>query len=152
MSGVHLRYQYRDLGAVPAMAALAFYFDDLTPLMDELGAEIEDQTVERFQTNIAPDGSPWLPSLRVQEAQGNARTLVDRAHLRDSITRLSSARQTQVGSNVIYAAIHQSGGETGRGGSVELPERPYLGLNDENEGELKPIADDYYLRALGGGL
>lgn len=152
MSGLNLTYTYADLGNEPAMIRLAAMFDDLTPLMDDLGAEIEDQTLERFETNIAPDGSPWLPSLRVQQAQGNAQTLVDKGHLRDSITRNSGPRMTQVGTNVVYAAIHQFGGETGRNKSVEMPARPYLGISDENERELIYIARDFHDHALGGNL
>ncbi|MGJ8563842.1 MAG: phage virion morphogenesis protein [Alphaproteobacteria bacterium] len=150
MGGVHYSYHVQDFGSVPALIRLAAYFDDLTPLMDELGAEIEDQTVERFQTNLAPDGTPWLPSERVNQAQGNALTLVDSAHLRDSVTRAAFPRSVQIGTNLIYGAIHQAGGETGRNHSTVLPARPYLGLSEDNGDDLIPIADDYYLRAFGG--
>ena len=152
MSGVGLIYSYRDLDASPALARLSENFKDLTELMDALGAEIEDQTVERFTTNIAPDDSPWLPSRRVEQAGGAAKTLVDRAHLRDSITRESNTRSTEIGSNIVYAAIHQFGGEAGRGQSVKLPARPYLGISEDNERELGLIVRDYYELAFGGSF
>ena len=150
MNGLDLRYTYADLGNEPAMDILAVMFDDLSPLMDELGAEMEDHTLERFDTNVAPDGSPWLISVRAAAQSG--KTLVDKGHLRDSITREASAREVKVGTNVVYAAIHQLGGETGRNHSVTMPARPYLGVNEDNQQDLIYIAVDYHDRALGGNM
>jgi phage virion morphogenesis protein len=34
-----------------------------------------------------------------------------------------------VGTNRVYAAIHQLGGQAGRGRKVTIPARPYLGVS-----------------------
>lgn len=53
--------------------------------------------------------------------------------LRQSITRepvkkVGGAFQVKIGpQRVVYAAIHEFGGRAGRGGSVRIPARPYLG-------------------------
>ena len=42
----------------------------------------------------------------------------------------------EVGTNVKYAAIHQFGGRAGRGHRAEIPARPFLGVADEDWGEI----------------
>jgi hypothetical protein len=41
-----------------------------------------------------------------------------------------------VGTNVVYAAIHQMGGQAGRGGRVKIPARPFLMVQDEDWREI----------------
>lgn len=83
---------------------------DLSPVMDEIGASLERSTVRRFETGTAPSGVPWKPSQRAGEQAGQ--TLVDTGRLRDSLGRQASEDEVIVGTNVVYAAIHQFGGKT----------------------------------------
>jgi len=97
-------------------------------LMEDIAGIYESSTLERFETNIAPDGTPWVQSQRVQQAQGNAKTLLETGtHLRDTITTDSGQDFAQVGTNSPIAAIHQAGGKAGRNRSVKIPARPYIG-------------------------
>jgi len=110
--------------------------DDMTPVMRAIGAVVVNQTDEAFEQGQSPAGKPWKPSARVREKGGQ--TLIDSARLRNSITSEASAKQVEVGTNVIYAAIHQLGGvirpKTKKalafGGivrkSVTMPARPFL--------------------------
>ena len=45
--------------------------------------------------------------------------------------------RAEIGTDMIYAAIHQFGGLAGRGHVVEIPARPYLGVRDEDWPEIK---------------
>ena len=41
-----------------------------------------------------------------------------------------------IGSNKVYAAIHQLGGQAGKNKKVTIPARPYLKLTDDNLEEI----------------
>ena len=91
------------------------------------------------------------------------KTLVDSARLMQSITSNASDTGVEVGTNVLYAAIHQFGGtiraKTSRGlrfkigkgrdaswatrQSVTIPARPFLGIDAEDEAEIIQIATDW---------
>ena len=41
-----------------------------------------------------------------------------------------------IGSNKVYAAIHQLGGQAGKNKKVEIPARPYLKLTEDDFDEI----------------
>jgi len=108
-------------------------------VMDEVGRYLVASTLRRFERERAPDGSPWLKSARALAEGG--RTLTDTGRLRGSIAHTVSdgGRAVEVGSNVVYAAIHQFGGRAGKGRRVRLPARPYLGIDDRDRTEILRI-------------
>jgi phage virion morphogenesis protein len=160
---------YEVKGSEEALADLAravAAFDDATPLYDNIGAGLVISTQERFETESGPDGSPWPQSIRVKFEGG--KTLSDTRRLVGSLTHEANASGVAVGTNVIYAAIHQVGGVIkaktskglrfragGNGGwvtkqSVTIPARPFLGLDDEDEAMISDIAGDYLEQAMAG--
>lgn len=134
---------------------------DLTPVLDDIGAELESSTLERFETNIAPDGTPWEPSKRGAETK--TPTLVLDGDLRDSIHYVVEGDAVEVGSNLIYSAIHQTGGTitakgealafTVFGGdmvlvqSVTIPKRAYLGMSANDNDAVLQILGEHLVRA-----
>ena len=82
--------------------------DHPRPLFDEIGASLVVSTQMRFERGEGPDGNPWPPSLRAIVEGGQ--TLVDTARLKGSISHEASDTGVAVGTNVLYAAIHQFGG------------------------------------------
>ncbi|MBL8500039.1 MAG: phage virion morphogenesis protein [Nitrosomonas sp.] len=78
-------------------------------VMREIAQYGEDSTKRRFAAGQAPDGTAWKPSLRAKKT--GTKTLIDTSRLVRSITRESGDDFAEWGSNVIYAAIHQFGGE-----------------------------------------
>lgn len=54
-----------------------------------------------------------------------------RGELLASITSYYDESLAIVGTNKVYAAIHQFGGKAGRGKKVEISNRPYLKLGEE---------------------
>lgn len=158
------------LDDVAPRAALGRVVDasaDMTPLMDDIGALLVAGAVERIgQTNEAPDGSPWPKSLRATLEGGP--TLHDSGQLMRSINAQPEARSVMVGSNMIYAGVHQEGmtirprngkalvftlanGETAVVGSVTIPARPYLGISADEGTEIEELALAYFVEAFGGG-
>lgn len=117
--------------------------------MAAIGDALVASTVERFDAGEGPDGTPWEPSQRAVAEGG--KTLVDTGRLRGSIGYEASPAHVSVGSNVVYARIHQLGGQAGRGHAVTLPARPYLGISEEDAKEARAILADHLRGALGGG-
>ena len=143
----------RTAGVEIESAALNAVFERLAAVlanpaaaMDQIGRYLVASTLRRFERERAPDGSPWLKSARALAEGGH--TLTDTGRLRGSIahTVTDGGRAVEVGSNVLYAAIHQFGGRAGRGRRVTLPARPYLGIDDRDRDAIARILS----RALEG--
>lgn len=169
MSGVAIRLSFSDLGALGSLKAVQETLGDLRPVLEDIGSELESSTVERFQTNVSPDGVAWPQSLRARESGG--RTLVQSTALRDSVNyRVDGSNAVEVGAGGIardYAAIHQFGGTiTAKGKalrfrlasgqfvtvrSVRIPARPYLGLSAADRKAIPEIAQEHMRLALASG-
>nr|WP_276608546.1 phage virion morphogenesis protein [Caulobacter sp. SLTY] len=77
------------------------------PLMRALGAYLRSSTRERFETQTAPDGSRWKPSIRAQ--LGGGVTLVDHGILRDSFIDSAGEDFARVGTSDVRAGTFQFG-------------------------------------------
>ncbi len=139
--------------------------DDSAGLFDAIGAALVISTVDRFELETGPDGKKWPASLRAKTTGG--KTLTDKGVLVGSITHNATSEGVEVGTNQIYAAIHQLGGtikakngkylkfKGGDGGfamkaSVTIPARPFLGIDDADEKEIAATATDWIMKPLGG--
>lgn len=148
MSGVKLHIDIDDRRIQQVLSRLIETGQNLAPVMEDIATYGETSTRDRFKDGIGPDGTPWKQSQRVQERGG--KTLIDHGHLLDSIVNNAGKDFAEWGSNAIYAAIHQAGGEirpknksalffrlpdgTGRRvKKVTIPARPFLGINAEDE-------------------
>lgn len=146
MAGVLFEVTASD--ATGAIGAVIARLGDATLFMDEVGSVLTNSAAHRIGvTNLAPDGTPWKPSQRATET--GTPTLHLSGLLMRSITQQPAADHVLVGSNVLYAAVHQMGaakgslgvststGRNGRRYSVnspwgDIPARPYLGLSEED--------------------
>jgi phage virion morphogenesis protein len=129
MTGVTLNVQLDDTAARDALAGLGAALTDLTPLMDRIGSMLQLSTDQRFETETGPDGQRWKPSRRAQREGGKTLTLS--ARLRQSITHRASAEAVEIGTNVVYAAIHQFGGTIDMPARTQTIYRHYDERNDE---------------------
>jgi phage gpG-like protein len=110
MSGALMRVELVDQDiALASLGDLIARTGNPTPLFENIGLSLVTSTQRRFDTGVGVDGSPWPPSLRVIAHGG--KTLVLSARLYRSITFTASATGVEIGTNVIYAAIHQFGGD-----------------------------------------
>jgi len=135
---------------------------DLRPAWRAIGQQAVTFTKNRFTTSRAPDGSSWQPSRKT-----SGLTLVLKGLLLRSISaRPATNDGVDVGSNRVYAGIHQSGGviraKTAKGlrfrvgpngawvskREVDIPKREYLGVNDQEMDAYGRIL----LRHVGGPL
>ena len=146
MVGLQIHLRADDAEVKRVLAGLVRRGQDLTPAMDEIGSMLVASTIDRFERETGPDGRRWTPSQRVLKHGGQ--TLTDTGRLRSSITHRAGRNFVAVGTNVIYAAIHQLGGKAGRGHAADIPARPYLGIDADDETEILEILRDH----LVGGL
>ena len=122
-------------------------------LVDRAGAE----------ANLAAEGRPkWQPLAASTIAQREKHGTWPGKILQVSSGGLAADISTEVGSTFVrvgsgkeYAAIHQLGGEAGRGRKVHIPARPFLpftGEPDSGSGKLQPEAEEAILDIVLGHL
>lgn len=137
------------------LSGIARKLGDLAPVMRQIAGIMQDAVEENFDQEGRPS---WKPSRRA-EAQGG-RTLQDTGRLAASITSRATGNQAMVGTNVVYAAIHQFGGHTGphtilpknkkalfwpgarhpvksvKHPGSDIPARPFLSLTESDWGKI----------------
>jgi phage virion morphogenesis protein len=118
-----------------ALNQLAARVEDLTPVMDALGQVLVTRSDLSFRREETPWGQRWTPlsEVTLERRRGtSAQILRDTGRLAASITARASRTQVQVGTNVVYAAVHQFGNplnqfyNTPRGARAPIPARPFL--------------------------
>lgn len=167
MTGVQLTASLADLGLSDGFDDVATAAGDMTDLMGKIGSVLINGARERIGiTNVSPDGVAWPQSLRAKEDGGP--TLHDTGLLMESINSESAPDHVKVGSNLIYAGVHQSGAtitaKNGKGlsftlangeqvvvGSVTIPARPYLGISEEERAQIEDVTIAHFNSLLGGG-
>lgn len=79
----------------------------------------------------------------------NRKVLIKEGHLMDSINYQASNTGVEVGTNRVYAAIHQFGGPAGRKNKrVKIPARPFLVIQDEDMTEIKRVLERHLSEGL----
>jgi phage virion morphogenesis protein len=156
MSGASIEIQVDDKLVRRAFAQLERLMDDTMPIMSATGTALVASTHMRFVTQTDPDGQAWSALNPAYAAtKRNSRILTESGRLRDSINSEAGSDQVRVGTNAIYAAIHQFGGAIKpvsathlifrigdrlvKADSVTLPGRPFLGISLEDEAEIAEI-------------
>jgi phage virion morphogenesis protein len=131
---------------------------DLAPAMRKIAQTLAKVTEDNFEAEGRPkwkalsevtvhmrlggskaykkDGKLTAAAQRRKDA--GLRILQDTGQLASSVTTRSDTSSATIGSNLVYAAIHQFGGDAGRGKKVSIPARPYLPITAD--GELQPEA------------
>jgi len=126
-------------------------------ILEDIGSYAVSSTQNRFIEEQDPDGKDWNASYRSENEGGQI--LRDSNILFQSLTYDASSNHVSWGSNIIYAAIHQFGGDIlpKNGGKlkfkigghfitankVTIPARPYMGVNDADEAEFMNIIEDH---------
>jgi phage virion morphogenesis protein len=119
---------------------LAEKTSDLRPLMRNIAGIMADSVEENFAQQGRPKWQQLAKSTieqRVKAGKWPGMILqLSQGGLASSITSHYDENSAVVGTNKVYAAIHQFGGKAGRGKNVEIPTRPYLKLGDSENTEI----------------
>ena len=130
-----------------------------------IGMAVVKGARRRIRNGQTPDGAPFAPLLPAYAAgKRGPRILRASGRLMGSISSRVGADQVEVGTNLVYARVHQLGAtitpkKAGRlvfrlGGRlvkakrVTIPARPYLGLDPEDERKILDVLELTILRAL----
>jgi phage virion morphogenesis protein len=155
-----------DLREVESLAAILnkakLSTKDRMSLLGNIGAEVEAQTQERFDTQTDPEGNPWKALAQktkdyyIENGFGGGSLLVKGGGLRDSVESQVGSWSVLVGATKVYAAIHQFGGDIvpksaaalfvpgyGRLKKVTIPARPYVGISSDNAAEIAIIVQQF---------
>lgn len=151
MSGAFITLEAEGLDAVAArINALAdprLQADGLAAV----GGLIESQTRARFDDRRAPDGSPWAdwtPDYAADRKKGQT-LLVASGAFRDSIAWDLTPDELRVGSNMVFAALHQWGGTDDMApGPAAVPAREWLGLSAANIDEIEQALSDWIAETM----
>ncbi|MFN3595274.1 MAG: phage virion morphogenesis protein [Thiobacillaceae bacterium] len=133
-----------------ALERLQRRLSDLSPVMRDIGELLTERAKQRFATSTGPDGKAWAPNAPSTIAaylssyggsfkkrggltkQGAARAarkkpLIGESRALSTTIHYQAGRESvTIGSPMVYAAIHQFGGQAGRGKRVTIPARPFL--------------------------
>jgi phage virion morphogenesis protein len=118
-------------------------------VFNAIGEELLLSTDARFDSQTDPDGRPWEP-LNAKYAEwkrafhGHDRILKLRGYLRDTLRYQATDVSVAIGSNRVYSAIHQFGGQAGREHKTTIPARPYLGVSDDDVAAILEIIEDAF--------
>ena len=131
---------------------------DMSPLMDQIGAYGEESSRYRFESQIGADGKRFEPSARVKAKGGQ--TLKDSGQYEASITWAAGGDFAQWGTNWPFAHVHQDGMTIRAKGDgpmrfnipgvgfrsameVVIPARPIFGIDSADQDEIGALVTDF---------
>lgn len=152
MSNNAFTIEISDRPVIEAFNRLLAASQDTTPAMRAISSLLARQTEDNFAAQSGP-GGPWaalarstiegrvggmakgkrdtLKSGRISKGVANRaagmKTLQDTGRLAASVRPFHSAAEAGIGTNAIYAAIHQLGGTT----KAHIPARPYMPVSSD---------------------
>jgi len=111
-------------------------------LASGIAAMMETQVRRRIQDEKTdPEGKAWdgWADSTKEQRKANHSLLLFEGRLRDSIVgKALNGNTVVVGSSMVYANVHQYGWE-----ERNIPDRPYLGLSQDNEDEILEMVLDW---------
>jgi len=120
--------------------------------MKRIGETVKTSVVRNFLEGGRPEKWTPLSPKTLKKKRNKGRVLMEETHLMNSVSWKATARSVEVGTNKVYAAIHQFGGEAGRKSKrVTIPARPYLLVQDEDIAEIRASITAHIMAAEKGG-
>lgn len=166
--------EVQDAEVIAALQRMLEAGENMQPHLQAIGDDVVERTKARFEVRpvgVAPDGTPWkknadatlaMLSARLGKsyrkkdgslnAKGQARIANKRpligesGDLRRQIAAIASGNEVSINVLPEYAAIHQFGGQAGRGLKVTIQARPYLPVRQD--GSLYPSEREAILQAI----
>ena len=129
--------------ALPRLQLLQDKSKQFYNVLDEIGAYLDSDTVERFTEEKSPEGGTWEQSQAAKDRGGLTLTL-DR-NLAGSVTHNVNGNTLEHGLGEKYAAIHHFGGKAGRNHSVTLPSRKLIGISVIQATAINEIVEDWLI-------
>lgn len=116
---------------------------NISPILHEVGNLAKNEAELSFEKETSPFGDKWTPlSKQTLKHKKGSKILTESSILQNSINSRTKMQKSKggakgsasgivsIGTNLEYAPIHQFGGKAGRGLKVNIPERPFLPVKD----------------------
>ena len=144
MSGLEMRYTLDDAELERQIDGLIARGGNLKPAFDDIGQDMVSVTARAFELSRSPEGVAW-PQSDAAKREGR-RTLVDTTNLKGSFSYIAGEAGVSYGTNVLYAAFHQTGYSFHHAGRIAqqdqgavfadtlitVPARPFVGASDKD--------------------
>ena len=121
--------------------------ENLRPLMKNIAGIMMDSVEENFEKEGRPEKwealKPSTIKQRTKKGYYPGKILQMRGELAASITSTYNDNSSTVGTNKVYAAIHQFGGDTGKNKKVKILARPYLSIMEDDLNNINKTIKDY---------
>ncbi|MGR3970688.1 phage virion morphogenesis protein [Shewanella sp. 1180_01] len=137
-------------GALTAFQQLIDRGQDLQPALSAIAEYLRGSTQDRITAGESPDGTPFaaLSDFTLgAKSRNQDKILIERGYLYNLVYQVSS-EQMQLGSNMVYAAMHQFGGTTAPNSMIpnkDIPAREFLGGSQDDEIEIIATVGDYLM-------
>jgi len=160
--------------ALDALQDILEATDDIRSVLEQIGEDVAESTRQRFNTTLAPDGTPWAPNKpstleRMGLAFGKSLRKKDGTLNKAGEERLASKKPltgktktlgeridyvlqgpdaVAIGSPMVYAAMQQFGGTRAEFPHLwgDIPARPFLGLSELDSANVLAILQAHLLR------
>lgn len=120
--------------------------ENLRPLMKNIAGIMADSTEENFKEEGRPkwkDLSEKTKTARRKTGHYPGQILQVSGQLAMSITTQYDNESAVIGSNKVYAVIHQLGGPAGKNKKTTIPARPYLNLFENDYSDIFKLCNNY---------
>ena len=163
--------EVKDEGVQSLLQTLQKRMGNLQPVFSALGGDMAARVHRRFDSSTGPDGTPWTTNAqstldafagglskghfkksgdlnrRGHAAMSSKKPLIGQTKdLSRQIGYTATSGSLTLFSTPVYAAIHQFGGQAGRGHKVKIPARPFMPV--KADGSLYPDEQRMLLTAL----
>ena len=130
-----------------ALLEIAQKTSNLRPLMKNIAGIMADSTEENFKEEGRPkwkDLSEKTKTARKKTGHYPGQILQVSGQLALSVTTQYDDTSAIIGSNKIYAAIQQLGGQAGKNKKTTIPARPYLRLTENDYHNILEVIEKYF--------
>lgn len=134
--------------ATPALEKLAEKLADLSPVHRMIAGTMADKVEENFQQEGRPgwmDLAESTTDRRSKRGTWPGKKLQESGQLASSVHAAFDKKSAAVGTNLVYAAIHNFGGQAGRNHAVTIPARPFLQLTEKDAQEITDEVNEYFM-------
>lgn len=130
---------------------------DLSPVMRRIEGVLAEATERAFDEESSPNHDPWRDLGDFTKAQRRkvgkwpGQILQQEGHLAGSIETDSDSEGAYIGTNVVYAAIHQFGGTTSSNSMIPnkaISARPFIGIGPEDEEDILDVLRNHLSEAF----
>lgn len=134
---------HRVADAHDLLAKLYQQTGDLSEPLADIGEGLQLSHRDRWDAQKSPDGEPWAPlseKYRARKPRHADEVLRLNDDLRDTLNYQAEPQTLYFGTPMEYGAAHQFGLE-----ETHLPERPYLGLSEEDKQSVLETLEGYLI-------